>query len=159
MSGYLFANSARKSKEKHPKWQDIEMLVCVVGTVKLPNPKINGSKQKRTDWHAQLKLELERHLPFLANEHISLKDEKAQELWKSRSGRSISNQAQKGLAICRKLKRFFRIVDSHQHTGNINDSGRLRCEVGLFNDTIKVSHFYDVLRNDNYPLRKPFVYP
>lgn len=158
MSGHLFAISARKSKGKDPKFQDIESLGCVMSTVKLPDAEINGSKQKRTDWHAQLKLEFDRLLPFLANEHISLKDEKAQELWKSRSGRSISEQVQKGLSICRKLKGFLLVVDSHQLTENINDLEKLCCAVGLFDDTIKVSHFYEAHRNYNYSLGKPFSY-
>lgn len=80
MSGDLFAHSARKSKGKYLNLQNVETLGCAMCMVKLPAAENNGSEQKRTYWHEQLKLELEIILPFLVSKHISLNDENAQEL-------------------------------------------------------------------------------
>lgn len=80
MSKRMLAKSARKSKRKYPKWQDIETLGCVMSMVKLPDANINGSKQYRNDWHAQLKLKYDKHFLVLANDHISLKDKNAKVL-------------------------------------------------------------------------------
>lgn len=50
------------------------------------------------------------------------------------------------------------IVDINQLTGNISGSERLRCAVGLFDETMKIPHFYDVLCNNNVPFGRPFSY-
>eukprot|EP00177_Eucheuma_denticulatum_P005465 GFKZ01009929.1.p1 GENE.GFKZ01009929.1~~GFKZ01009929.1.p1 ORF type:complete len:188 (+),score=21.91 GFKZ01009929.1:395-958(+) len=38
-------------------------------------------------------------------------------------------------------------------------ANKMRCTVGLYNGDIKASHFYDVFRNPNYIINKPFPHP
>lgn len=44
-------------------------------------------------------------------------------------------------------------------TGNPSEEVQMKFEFGLFNDVIKVPHFYDVYRNLNYIVVEPFPYP
>lgn len=155
----LFLNNVKKTKGKFPRWKDADTLGSVMATVNLPDAEINGSKQRKSVWHEQLRAEFTRLLPFLTAKHTELEDRQLIDLWNSRSGRSIAEQAQKGIALCRKLKGHLRVVEKHRITGNPSDADRMRCAVGLFNGVIKVSHLYDVIRNDKYVVGKPFPYP
>lgn len=130
-----------------------------MANVNLPDAGINGSKQRRSIWYGHLKLEFTRLRIVLEKDNTDLNDEKTVELWNSRPGRNIAEQAQKGLAACTKLKAILRIIEHHRLTGNPSGSQKMRCTVGMFNGLIKASHFYDVMRSDNYPIARLFPYP
>lgn len=132
---------------------------AVQAIVDLPDAAINGSKQRRTDWHAQLKGTFDRLRSTIARTHPMLNDEHARTLWSSRSGRSIAEQGSKAIAACRKLKKSFRVLAAMQTTGNPTEADLMRCATGLYNDAIKVSHVYDVIRNETYNVGKSFTYP
>lgn len=88
-----------------------------------------------------------------------LQDVNKEEVWTQRPGRSIAEQGQKGIAACRKLKGYCRVVDRSNLSGNPSAEVRMKCAIGLLNDTIKSSHFYDVMRNPNYIVGKQFPFP
>lgn len=79
-------------------------------------------------------------------------------VWKSRPGGSIAEQESKGLAMCRKLKGFMRIVDGSNITGILFFEVCMQCAVALPNDVMKFSHFYNITRNPDYITDKPFPF-
>ncbi|KAI0558790.1 hypothetical protein FGB62_187g11 [Gracilaria domingensis] len=126
--------------------------------VNLPDASINGSKQKKADWHAQLKKEFDRLLPVLVKKNPELNNRQKIDVWRARLGRSVADQGQKGIALSRKLKGYLRIVEAQRVTGNPTDYDNMRCATGLLNNIIKTSHLYDVIRNLNYVIGKPFPF-
>ncbi|KAI0562886.1 hypothetical protein FGB62_50g013 [Gracilaria domingensis] len=81
------------------------------------------------------------------------------DVWQNRSGRSVAEQGQKGIAVGSKLRGCLRLVEGHKFTGNPTDADKMRCAVVVYNNVIKVSHFYNVLRNPNYVIGKEFPFP
>ncbi|KAI0562781.1 hypothetical protein FGB62_53g17 [Gracilaria domingensis] len=125
-------------RDKQPQWKDVDTMATTMAIVRLPDASIND---------------------VLIPEHPELNNRQRMDVWKARSGRSVAEQGQKGLALCRKLKGCLRIVHAQQTTGNATDDDKMRCAVGLLNNVIKTSHFYDVFRNPNYVIGKAFPYP
>lgn len=144
---------------KQQQWRDVDTMEAVMAIVNLPDVSINGSKQKKSDWHAQLKAEFDRLLSVLMAENLELNNWQRMDVWKARSGRNVADQGRKRHAACRKLRGAPRIVEANSMTGNIIDEAKMQCVVGLYNGAIKLSHFYDVCRNPNYSTGKPFNYP
>lgn len=52
-----------------------------------------------------------------------------------------------------------RILEESNHTGHPTAEQKMRCATGLRNDVIKPSRFYDVIRDPNYIVGKPFQFP
>lgn len=127
-------------------------------TENLLNAEIYGPKQRRSVWYDQPREEINRLLSGLTPKRPKLNDRELIDLRNSRLGRSIAEQAQKVLALCRKLKGYLRVVERDSITGNPSDVNKMRCALGLLSDVIKVSHFFDAIRNDKYVVGKPFPY-
>lgn len=134
-------------------------MAAVRAIVALPEAPIKGSRQKKTVWHGQIKKEFDRLRPTMSREYPELTETKAIETWAARSGRGIVEHGQKALALCRKFNGHLRIVDNQQMTGNPSQDVRMACAQGLYNKIIRVSHFYDVMRNPEYNIGKPFPFP
>lgn len=76
-----------------------------------------------------------------------------------RPGRATAEQGKKGLSLCRKLNSFMRIVHGTQLTDNPSTGVRMKCAVGMMNDLLKPSHFYDIMCNLKYTMREQFICP
>lgn len=144
---------------KCPHWRDDETLAAVMSVVKLPDAAINGARQKKTIWHEQLKSEFDRLFTELRRDHAELCERLVKKVWRSRTGRSVADQASKALKLCRKLHSVVRVVERKKITGSPSEEDKMRCAVGLFNDVIKVSNCYDVICNKAYVIGKEFPYP
>lgn len=127
-------------------WREFDSMVETMATIDQPDASINGSKPKKVDWHAQLKVYFDRLLISLTPDHPELKDRHNMEVWKTMFGLGVLEQGQKGLVAFFKLKRALCIVEYQQINGNPIDEGKMCGAAGLFNEAKNVSHFYDILQ-------------
>lgn len=65
-------HDSAKKRGKQPKWEDLQVLGAVNAIINLPDASINGERQKREDWHTQLKCEYDRIGARMSNCHQSL---------------------------------------------------------------------------------------
>ncbi|PXF49720.1 hypothetical protein BWQ96_00372 [Gracilariopsis chorda] len=145
--------------KKQPQWREVDNMAAAMTIVMLSEATINESSQNKCDLHAKFRAESDNYLPVMIAESPELNNWQCMEVWKSHSRRIVGNQESKNLAICRKLRGALQIVEAHNTTGNATDKIKMRCAVGICNGAIKVSYFYEVLRNPNYAIRKLFPYP
>ena len=60
-------------KDKRPKCQDLDTLEAVKAIVGLPEAEINGARQKRNDWHNQMKEAIDNNIKSRTRQHDELK--------------------------------------------------------------------------------------
>lgn len=152
------AQIAKKTRGKQPKWTDLHVLGAVQSIVRLPQASINGAKQKRAEWHSQLKAEFDVCGTRLRREHPTLDDTREVETWKARSGRTVAQNGQAGISACRKYHSHMEVVRAMKMTGNPTEDYFARCATGLYNGAIERSHCYDVTRNPGYRIGPEFPY-
>lgn len=119
-SGGTVPPTPRTSKGKQVAWSDLEYLGATMATVNLPDACINGSKQKKTFWHGQLKKEFDNLYISMKRKYVELNDITLQRQWLSRPGRIIAYQGAKALKTCRKLFSYLQIVENANLIGGVN---------------------------------------
>lgn len=115
------------------KWRYLVILKAVMSTVHFPDASQNDSKQRKADWHAQLKEESGRPLSELMAENVEPNNRSVLDVWKSRSGRRFAEQSAVGTLKFRLIKDFLSAVDSYRISGNLNNVKKMKCKIGLFN--------------------------
>lgn len=61
---------------KQPKWKDLDSIGAVKSIVLLPDREINGARQKRAEWHCQLKEAFDKKMNSVTRQYDELKDSK-----------------------------------------------------------------------------------
>lgn len=160
----------RVYKGKQPKWRDYDSLAAVRCVIETPNMTVGGVRQRKTDWHEDLKKRFGEL--YAADTNVDIDKEKGsekemsaqkkvKEVWDNRSGRSVAHQATKCLNLCRELKKMFNqvSVDVFQWTAQPPFDDLFRCSIALFNGRISNrSEFVDVFNNTDFNFGKPFPY-
>lgn len=111
-----------KSKGKQPTWKDLDTLGAVRSIINLTDAVINGSFQRKFDWHKQLKIRFDELRLELKPSFPQIGMDRDMKIWNPRSGRLIADQDQKGISTCKPLKGCLRVVKGHQFTENTSDS-------------------------------------
>lgn len=125
--------SVKKTSGKQPKWTDLNVLGAGQPTTRLPQASIHEPKQKRSEWCAQLKKEIDLCGARLRCIHPTLNLPCEMETWNDRSGCTVAQFGQFGISACRKYHADMEVVWATKVTGNYSEEYYKSCATDLYN--------------------------